>query len=350
MDYRYKYNKYKKKYLVLKGAGNDKNKILGTLYGVCVGDALGSRYEFLEAYKAIDKLNEDMKNNKLPLLGGGPFNFQPGQISDDGEMTLSLLHSISTIGHYDQKDIAQKYLEWFNTKPIDYGKTIEKALFTREPSKNSTDMIENSQKLNQTSLSNGVLMRCSPIGIMALQIKKAALKEIVNQECDLTHPNPIVKDAVFIYCLAIKYAIMGMKKDELYNKLLNDITQPRVRIILLDAMQIPEPTYLIDRNNKEIYVPTDDKEFQGYLGVALQNTFYEFLHNDNYYDSMINIIKRGGDTDTNCAIAGGLLGAYYGLNNIPKEWLEMVKTANYERANKYPFLNVNHIEKVYTSI
>lgn len=114
---------------------------------------------------------------------------------------------------------------------------------------------------------------------------------------------------------------------------------------MLDATQIPEPIYLIDQDNHEAYVPADDKEYQGYFGVALQSTFYEFLHTDTYYDSMINIIKRGGDTDTNCAIAGGLLGAYYGIANIPNEWLDVVKHANYDRANKYPFLNVNIIDK-----
>ena len=29
------------------------------------------------------------------------------------------------------------------------------------------------------------------------------------------------------------------------------------------------------------------------------------------------ILKRGGDTDTNCCIGGGLLGAMVGFENIP---------------------------------
>lgn len=212
MNYQYKYNKYKSKYLTLKGAGNNKDKILGALYGVCVGDALGSRYEFLESHQATNKLNQDMVKDKLPLLGDGPFHFKPGQISDDGEMTMSLLYSISMIGHYDQKNVAQRYIEWYKSEPVDYGRTIGKALYTREPSKDAFDMIENSQKLNKTSLSNGVLMRCSPIAVSSYNLSKPSLKEIVNQECDLTHPNPIIKDAVYIYCLAIKYAMAGMKK------------------------------------------------------------------------------------------------------------------------------------------
>ena len=34
---------------------------------------------------------------------------------------------------------------------------------------------------------------------------------------------------------------------------------------------------------------------------------------------MRDIIKRGGDTDTNACIVGGLLGAACGFNNLPKE-------------------------------
>ena len=35
---------------------------------------------------------------------------------------------------------------------------------------------------------------------------------------------------------------------------------------------------------------------------------------------MAGIIKRGGDTDTNAAIVGGMLGSLIGFKNLPNEY------------------------------
>ena len=43
-----------------------------------------------------------------------------------------------------------------------------------------------------------------------------------------------------------------------------------------------------------------------------------------YFDAMRQIVKEGGDTDTNAAIAGGMIGALVGLKNIPKDMSDKV--------------------------
>src|SRR3989304_3997576 len=106
------YIKWKTKYLNLVGGKKkkktkkkiarskeiSKNKILGCFYGLCIGDAIGTRYEFTNKNEAITMIKNDMENNKLPLLGGGPFKTLPGQISDDSEMMLCLLRSLAEKG------------------------------------------------------------------------------------------------------------------------------------------------------------------------------------------------------------------------------------------------------------
>ena len=348
MNYQKKYIKYKNKYTHLKGGTDytfDINKIKGVLYGVAVGDALGTRYEFSEAIDASIKVDSDMLDDHLPLLGGGPFNTLPGQISDDTEMSLCLLGSLANLGVYDQNDVAKKYIEWFRSKPIDIGKTIYRSLFTRKPSLTRDDMIKNSMELNSASLSNGVLMRISPLAVYSIKLSTKDLNFAIKKECELTHPNAIIYDAVSVYCLAIKYLINGITIDELYDKLENECCKtPRVKILLRDSFYNPEPSYVIDEDLRERYIKTDDKKYQGYFGVAFQNAFYELFNGTDFESSLINIIKRGGDTDTNCAIAGGLLGAYYGYDSINKNWINTIKNTNYERINKYPYLGVNKID------
>ena len=47
-----------------------------------------------------------------------------------------------------------------------------------------------------------------------------------------------------------------------------------------------------------------------------------------YEDALYDILRYGGDTDTNACIIGGLLGAAQGLECLKDEWME--KVLNYD--------------------
>ena len=40
---------------------------------------------------------------------------------------------------------------------------------------------------------------------------------------------------------------------------------------------------------------------------------------------MLKAVNLGDDTDTVAATAGGLAGLYYGYEDIPKDWLAVIK-------------------------
>jgi ADP-ribosylglycohydrolase len=42
-------------------------------------------------------------------------------------------------------------------------------------------------------------------------------------------------------------------------------------------------------------------------------------------DVLVDVVRIGGDTDTNGAIAGGLLGARDGVDAIPQRWLDKLQ-------------------------
>jgi ADP-ribosylglycohydrolase len=43
---------------------------------------------------------------------------------------------------------------------------------------------------------------------------------------------------------------------------------------------------------------------------------------DNYEEAIWLTARAGGDIDTNCAIVGGIVAMYTGIDGIPKEWLK----------------------------
>jgi ADP-ribosyl-[dinitrogen reductase] hydrolase len=58
--------------------------------------------------------------------------------------------------------------------------------------------------------------------------------------------------------------------------------------------------------------------------LALRNAFFEMLHAPSLEAGVVASVRRGGDADTNGAIAGALLGAVHGREAVPAQWRRMV--------------------------
>lgn len=163
----------------------------------------------------------------------------------------------------------------------------------------------------------------------------------------MTHPNSIAIDAVNTYVFSIKFSLKNnaLPINELRTKIYSyALTIPKTSLIkhfIVSASQRPNPVEL--ENGKS--VNTD--KYIGYLGHALQNSFYELLYGNSFYSSIVNICKRGGDTDTNCCIAGALLGSLYGSKNIPYLWKYTVKNSNNKRRlEQYDEIKQNKLEVI----
>jgi ADP-ribosylglycohydrolase len=77
--------------------------------------------------------------------------------------------------------------------------------------------------------------------------------------------------------------------------------------------------------------PTDYERDQGWVLIALQNAFYQLLHAPTLEEGVVDSVWRGGDTDTNAAIASALLGAIWGIKAVPGQWLESVLNCRPQR-------------------
>jgi len=79
------------------------NRFLGCLLGLAVGDAVGTTVEFSKrgTFEPVTGMN-----------GGGPFNLQPGQWTDDTSMALCLAASLVETGGFDARDQMEHYWRW----------------------------------------------------------------------------------------------------------------------------------------------------------------------------------------------------------------------------------------------
>jgi ADP-ribosyl-[dinitrogen reductase] hydrolase len=57
----------------------------------------------------------------------------------------------------------------------------------------------------------------------------------------------------------------------------------------------------------------------GWVQIALENAFFH-LRNSSFEEALVATVAQGGDTDTNAAICGALLGAALGGGAVPARW------------------------------
>jgi ADP-ribosylglycohydrolase len=70
--------------------------------------------------------------------------------------------------------------------------------------------------------------------------------------------------------------------------------------------------------------PAEYARHMGWVLIALQNAFYQALHAETLEGGVVQTVMAGGDTDTNGAVAGALLGAVHGRAAIPPRWRRLV--------------------------
>lgn len=62
------------------------------------------------------------------------------------------------------------------------------------------------------------------------------------------------------------------------------------------------------------------------MKLAFSYAVYELATGTDFEESLVRTIGRGGDTDTNAAIVGAVLGGVYGSEGIPQRWRDTVDT------------------------
>jgi ADP-ribosylglycohydrolase len=106
--------------------------------------------------------------------------------------------------------------------------------------------------------------------------------------------------------------------------------QKIIAVFIKDKKFNPIEIQLFDRvlkNNIAEY-PENEIHSSGYVLHSLEASLYCFLNSNSYEETVLKAVNFGGDTDTTGTISGGLAGIYYGIENIPKKWIENLVRTN----------------------
>jgi ADP-ribosyl-[dinitrogen reductase] hydrolase len=300
----------------------------GCLLGQLAGDSLGALVEF-QSGASIARAYPD--GGPKELANGGPHSIMAGQATDDSELALLLARSLVRKSGFDADDVASLYASWHHgwlheegpvschhqgCLPFDVGGTTATALGRVQPRNvaehNSAATCQRAASTG--SQANGALMRVSPIGIWGWQRSPSEVDETARADASLTHPHPVCQASSGLFTATIAHAVAeGGSPEEIYDWAL----------AWAQKRDVPEPVMATMR--KASTSPPDDfMDHQGWVLIALQNAFYQLVNAPGAAEAVVRTVRSGGDTDTNGAICGALLGAVYGREAWPEQWRAMV--------------------------
>ncbi|MBE0619067.1 MAG: ADP-ribosylglycohydrolase family protein [Burkholderiales bacterium] len=266
----------------------------GCLLGQAIGDSLGAPVEGENATAIARAYPQGVRE----LADDGARGSIAGQPTDDTEMALALARSMLAAGRYDAQAALAAYRAWFDTAPADIGRTTQAALHGAP---------------DAASVSNGSLMRASPIGVWAAG-EPGRAAAAARADCALTHPNPVCADACAAYVAAIAAGIAGGSRDAMLAAALAHASATHATSLARGAIERAARAEAVD----------DFASDPGRVLIALQNAFFQLMHARDFEGALVATVGAGGDTDTNAAVAGALLGAALGIAAIPQRWIAPV--------------------------
>ena len=300
------------------------HNVKAALMGLAVGDALGVPVEFSSRNK--------MKRN--PVVGMREFGVwsQPiGTWSDDTSLTVAAMESITRLKKFDDVDIMKNFVRWLrddeftaNNDTFDCGNTTGSAIqnFMQGLPPDKCGIT------HDQSNGNGSLMRIFPAIFYAYA--KATTDEdaikIVHKLSALTHAHSISKMACGIYYFIAAQILDGQKlNDAISNGLKQAQDFYTNQQEFLDAVDVYRRIFKADF----AALPEDEIKSSGYVVSTLEAVIWCLLNTGDYKTLVLNAVNLGGDTDTIGAIAGGIGGLYYGVQQIPTDWLKILKRREY---------------------
>lgn len=325
---------------------NSQDVALGCLLGACSGDAAGATLEFLGRRPTHTEVE-----SALNMTGGGVWQVAPGQITDDGELTLCLARALSGLANFEIEPVASQYAAWIESSPFDIGITTNTSLgcFQRDPHWRricamggyAAGMKQAAAKACTESKANGSLMRATPLEIWGHRFPDAKLADFAQQDSALSHPNQSCQDAVACYVIAIA----------------NLMRKPGDRQAAFQATRIWADVnanaevcaWLNDAENNLVYPYYPQA---GYIRIAFTHAFRLLIQGVDYMASMREVLAGGGDTDTNACIVGGLIGAADGSGGIPVAMMQAVIECD-TSVGRHPrpdFLRSRHIPSLVTRL
>ncbi len=277
---------------------DSRDRAIGCMVGLAVGDAVGTTVEFKERGR-FPPLTD--------MVGGGPFDLPAGAWTDDTSMSLCLADALLADPNLDQRDLMDRFVRWYRDgensstgRCFDIGNATRTALKRFE---RHGDAVAGST--DPHSAGNGSIMRLAPVAVTWWNDPDRAEMVAVRQG-ETTHRAPATLDACRLLARLLCAGIAGASRDDLLAPL-DFEADPSIAEIAAGAW----------RNKDE-----PDISSSGYVVHTTEAALWCVCRAHDFRDAILTAANLGEDADTVAAVTGQIAGAVWGLTGIPDDWLE----------------------------
>jgi len=258
-----------------------RERFVGTLFGLAVGDAVAAATQFRRP-GSFTPIGD--------MLGGGPFDLPRGAWSDDTAMALCLAESLLERDGFDARDQVERYSRW---QQDGYLTSTGQCVGITGSTARSLALAKWRRGLvfpgshDPDQLDPEPLSRIASIALFYFSSLDTTLVQAADS-ARITCQASAVLDACKRLAGALNAALSG---------------QPKAKI-LTEAGPLSETAAQTNTNAE----------------TALSAAFWAFSSTDNFRDAVLRAANVGGNSDVVAAVCGQIAGAHYGATAIPQSW------------------------------
>ncbi|WP_309072929.1 ADP-ribosylglycohydrolase family protein [Paenarthrobacter sp.] len=324
------------------------SRVKGSLLGGALGDSLGYAVEF-DSIAAIRGRYGSAGLTSFSQLDGG------SHFSDDTQMTLYTVDGLVEALEWANDGVAADeiaclwlaYLRWLATQdvavassaPVPQPRWIDaqEVLRHRRAPGNAClsglatgEMGTVARPVNADSKGCGTVMRSAPFGLIP-HISREAVYKLSSDAASLTHGHPSARLSAAAFSLLIHNIVAGSDIRTAATEALSYVNgvptkAPELAERLEAALQLSMQPAPLDPEGLTTALG------EGWIAEeALAVGLYAVLATsggtpaEHFRNAISVAINHSGDSDSTGSIAGNILGAYYGEDGLPSDWLESLE-------------------------
>ncbi|XP_074660098.1 ADP-ribosyl-[dinitrogen reductase] glycohydrolase-like [Tubulanus polymorphus] len=318
------------------------DSIKATVYGNCIGDAIGLLSEFMsktDAEKSYGK-HAGKIAYKMKVDDGHRSRWEVGDWTDDSDQMILIMKSLlDNEGEVNVVDYSKKLKDWQqhgfeelgDKGGMGIGTTTVQVLthekFLEDPHAAAEQVWERS---NRRVAPNGGVMRTSVAGVYRFNDIEAVIRNTLSF-CKVTHADPRCQASCVAVTTAIAQMLQRKHVDETgrhdADKIMEESFE-HAKKYLVNAEGSQDEEFVTEFRRHMFAESISDLQLGeeqkiGYTLKTMGAGFWAFRQT-NFRTALEAVLFEGGDADTNGAVAGALLGCKLGLKAFPKSWLNQL--------------------------
>lgn len=315
-------------------------KIIGCFIGIAIGDSLGMPIEFLSKEVIAQRFGRRIETYQSPHEHRWFSHKKPGDTTDDYHFSGPVIaESLIAKNGIDLQDIAERHAASYpNLRIIGSGDATRIAL--RKLSKGCHWSVSGKDGAE----GNGVVMKVAPVAMMCapeiyskynlqgyryVRLKKE-IEEGIIQLAGITHNSKIARLTALMHVAAVVACAMNEEDPEDFDACFKNS--------VLETCKLGSKLLGIDYENSDSlfnqflflfknksYEHMSVEEYAAYLGTDKGHAVYTlkfcygaFLRNPSSIETLYDVVNIIGDSDSNGAIVGAMLGARNGYRIFPE--------------------------------